>query len=73
MRRRGVDEVVALAVDRAEAKLLDAQQPVGQIDDGAPVAVVGVQDVDQRRGSAAPAAKNKVLTCAQEKKFGCTI
>jgi len=55
------DQVVALAVDRAEARLLDPQQAVGDVDDGRGVAVVGVQHPHQLgAGSGVPFIEHRL-------------
>ena len=44
------DEEIALAVDRAETRLLDPQETIGETGDGLSVAEVGLQDGDFARG-----------------------
>ena len=41
------DEEVALAVHRAEARLLDLEQPIGQFGDAARIAIIGPQDLQR--------------------------
>ena len=44
------DEEIALAVDRAETRLLDPQETIGEAGDGLSVAEIGLQDGDFARG-----------------------
>ena len=47
---RAPDEEIALAVDRAEARLLDLQEAIGEAGDGLGVAEIRLQDGDFARG-----------------------
>ena len=72
-----LDQVVALPVHRAEAPLLDEQQPVGERRYRPSVPVVGWQQMDPVEGRSPPRRPpspwNRLFTRAQEKRLGCTI
>ena len=73
----GLDEEIALPVDRTETRLFDLQQAVGNAGDGLGVTEIGLQHRDlagrSPLGRLPRARQNSARTDAQEKKFGCTI